>query len=116
MAPNGGGRDLEGVHACKAVAVRHEAVVQEDVGVLHTAKGNLVLDLGGAQPLHALAQDEGVDFPSGRVPGPVDYDVGKSGIAYPPFSPIQDPAALHLYSIGIEICLLSITEPGECPS
>ena len=89
-------KNLEGVHARQAVTVRHKTVIQEYVGVLHAAQGDLVLDLGGAQPLHALAQDEGVDFPRGRVAGPVDYDVGEGSVAYPPLPPIQDPAPLHL--------------------
>ena len=64
-------------------------------------RGDLVLDLGGTQPLHALAQDEGIDFPSGHVAGPVDYDVGEGGVAYPPLSPVQDPAPLHLYTTAV---------------
>jgi hypothetical protein len=45
--------------------IRHKAVVEEDIGILHAAQRNLVLDLGRPEPPAALLDDKCIDLHMG---------------------------------------------------
>jgi hypothetical protein len=76
----------------KTVGLGNPNVVENDVGVLHGAQRDLVLDPAAAHPGQGRVHDEAADRAVGLVPRPHQHVVAERAVADPPLGAVQHPA------------------------
>src|SRR5262245_52337092 len=87
----------------EAVRIRHAAVGQRDLAVLHNLQRNLVLHLLDAEPGRRLVfYDEALDRVVGHVARPDDRDVAPRSIADPALLAVEDPGVAFTFRRGRE--------------